>query len=154
MVDDGNKTGGRSGAQDFADTLKGSARQIWLAGVGALARAQQEGGKLFDTLVREGESVQQEFTPGVQERFARARERVAGASTKASDRLERMFEERVAKALDRLDVPLASEVDALRARIDELERSVAALAARAAPRRRSPPADDSKPTAKPETGDQ
>lgn len=154
MAEEGKKTGGRSGAQDFANTLKGSAREIWLAGLGALARAQQEGGKLFEALVREGASMQQEFTPGVQERFARARERVAQASTTASDRLERMFDERVAKALDRLDVPLASEVDALRARIDELERSIAALGAESAPRRRSRSRDNSKPAATPDTHDE
>ena len=54
---------------------------------------------------------------------------MAGMAAKASDRLEGMFDEQVAKALERLDVPLGSEVDALTARIETLERTVAALAA-------------------------
>lgn len=33
------------------------ARQIWLAGLGAFARAQDEGGKFFETLVQEGQAV-------------------------------------------------------------------------------------------------
>lgn len=154
MADEGNKTGKRSGTQDFGTTLKGSARQIWLAGLGALARAQEEGGKLFDTLVREGASLQSELTPAAQERFARARERVSDVSAKASDRLERMFDDRVARALDRLDVPLASDVDAMRARIDELERRLAEMAARPAARRRSPARDSGAPGAASDTDDQ
>ena len=42
----------------FAHTVKGSAQQIWLAGLGAFAKAQEEGGKVFDVLVKEGATVQ------------------------------------------------------------------------------------------------
>jgi len=146
MADHEKQTGGASGAEAFADSLRGSARQIWLAGLGALARAQQEGGKLFETLVREGASLQREFKPDAQERMARARERMADVSAKASDRIERMFDERVAKALERLDVPLAGELDALRTRVDELERVLVSLAAKPVTRRR-PRREDEKPTA-------
>lgn len=135
MPDDGNNNRRSAQADAFAEALRGSARQIWLAGLGALARAQQEGSKLFDALVQEGAALQ----PQAGERLAEARTRVQRAaadwSAKASDRLDGIFEERVGKALDRLDVPLGSEVDALVARIEELERAVAALEARGARRR-------------------
>ncbi|HNJ75966.1 MAG TPA: phasin family protein, partial [Azospira sp.] len=42
----------------FAATVKESAHQIWLAGLGAFAKAQDEGNKVFDALVKEGESIQ------------------------------------------------------------------------------------------------
>lgn len=140
MPDDGNDNRRGAQADAFAEALRASARQVWLAGLGALARAQQEGSKLFDSLVQEGAALQ----PQASERFAQARSLVqqaaAGWSAKASERLDAVFEERVGKALDRLDVPLGSEVDALVARIEELERAVAALEARGA-RRRAPRTD-------------
>jgi hypothetical protein len=40
-------------------TIRESAQQIWLAGLGAFAKAQQEGNKVFDALIREGEAIQQ-----------------------------------------------------------------------------------------------
>ena len=39
-------------------TIRESAQQIWLAGLGAFAKAQQEGTKVFDALIREGEAIQ------------------------------------------------------------------------------------------------
>jgi poly(hydroxyalkanoate) granule-associated protein len=115
-------------ADDFARTLQGSARQVWLAGLGALARAQEEGSKLFDALAREGASLQDRLDPHTQAQFARARSSVADMAARASERVEQAFQQRLSKALDRLDVPLGSEVDALTARVEALERAVAALA--------------------------
>ena len=122
---------------DAARRMKDSAHQIWLAGLGAFAKAQEEGGKVFDTLVREGMDMQRKTQAAAEARLAEAAARmsaVAGDVTaKASgqwDRLENIFEERVAKALSRLGVPTAHEFETLQARIDELEREVARLSAR------------------------
>jgi polyhydroxyalkanoate synthesis regulator phasin len=98
------------GDQQLTDAVRESARQIWQAGLGAFAKAQQQGGPAFSQLVQEGSEVQR-----------RAR---TGATW---DKLEQVFEERVARALLALDVPTAAEVAALRARIDELSAAVARL---------------------------
>jgi poly(hydroxyalkanoate) granule-associated protein len=131
-------------ADDFAQTLQGSARQIWQAGLGALARAQEEGSKLFDALAKEGAALQDRVQPQTQAQFARARDSVAGMANKASERVDRLFDQRLSKALGRLDVPLGTEVDALAARVEALERAVAALATpdAGAPGRASRRADD------------
>ena len=42
----------------LAQTVRESAQQIWLAGLGAYAKAQEEGNKVFDALVKEGETIQ------------------------------------------------------------------------------------------------
>ena len=42
----------------LAGAIKDSAQQIWLAGLGAFSKAQEEGGKVFDTLVKEGLTIQ------------------------------------------------------------------------------------------------
>lgn len=133
----------RTGAQ-LSGTIKESAQQIWLAGLGAFAKAQEEGGKVFDNLVKEGTSLQRKTQAAAEERLSDATSRVASMATEISskasgqwDKLESIFEERVAKALNKLGVPSAREIDVLIERIDELNRSVAKLSAKA-PARRAP----------------
>ncbi len=118
----------------LAGAIKDSAQQIWLAGLGAFAKAQEEGGKVFDTLVKEGLSIQRKTQSVAEERINEATSRMSdmanGISSKAVgqwDKLENIFEERVAKALNKLGVPSAKDVDALIARIDELNRHVQQL---------------------------
>lgn len=128
-------------AARFAEQLRASAQQIWLAGVGAFARAQQEGGKMFEALVREGSALQGKM-PDAGDRIAQAANRMADLasefSAKAGDRLEGMFDQRVAKAVDNLGLASAKDFEQLATRIEELERTVARLGARAtAPRRRA-----------------
>jgi len=126
----------KSGAQ--LGSIKESAQQIWLAGLGAFAKAQEEGGKVFDNLVKEGTSLQRKTQAAAEERISEATSRMATMATdissKASgqwDKLESIFEDRVAKALNKLGVPSAKEIDVLIKRIDELNRSVAKLSAKA-----------------------
>lgn len=133
----------KSGAAQLG-SIKESAQQIWLAGLGAFAKAQEEGGKVFDNLVKEGTSLQRKTQAAAEERISEATSRMASMATdissKASgqwDKLESIFEERVAKALKKLGVPSAKELDVLIERIDELNRSVAKLGGKA-PARRAP----------------
>jgi len=111
-----------------------SAQQIWLAGLGAFAKAQEEGGKVFEALVREGLALQRKTQGAAEEHLNEAAQRMshlaAGLGERAAgqwDRLEGIFEQRVAKALQRLDVPTADEVQALRERVDALTEEVRRL---------------------------
>lgn len=137
-------------AARFAEQLRASAQQIWLAGVGAFARAQEEGGKLFDALVREGAALQGK-PADAGDRIAQAASRMADMasqfSAKAGDRLEGMFDKRVAKAVDNLGMASAEDVERLAARVEELERTVARLGARATGPRRRPARTEAKPAA-------
>ena len=126
-------------AAHLAGTVKESASQIWLAGLGAFAKAQEEGGKVFDTLVKEGLSIQRKTQAAAEEKISDATNRMAHMATdissKASgqwDKLENIFEDRVSKALNKLGVPSAKDIDALITRIDELNRNVAKLSAKTA----------------------
>jgi poly(hydroxyalkanoate) granule-associated protein len=121
----------------LSGTVKESAQQIWLAGLGAFAKAQEEGGKVFETLVKEGQSIQRKTQAAAEERISEATSRMASMATdisaKASgqwDKLENIFEERVSRALNKLGVPSAKDIDVLVARIDELNRNVAKLSAK------------------------
>lgn len=137
----GNSPGGFP--PDFSGTVKESAQQIWLAGLGAFAKAQEEGSKVFDTLVKEGVTMQRRTQAAAGEKISEATNKMTSMaseiSSKASggwDKLETIFEDRVAKALKKLGVPNAQDLEALNARIEELERSLAKLSPRPTATRR------------------
>ena len=121
-------------------SVKDSAQQIWQAGLGAFTRAQAEGSKAFESLVKEGVSIQRKTAAAAEEKISEATSKMSHMATditsKASgqwDKLENIFEERVAKALNKLGVPSAKDVNALIARIEELNKAVQKLSAKAAP---------------------
>ena len=119
--------------QQMSEHMKNSAQQIWQAGLGAFAKAQEEGSKVFDTLVKEGSKLQ-ETTLHAQAKVAEA---AAKASAMASDmgqrasgqfdRLEGIFEKRVAKALHSMGLPNAQDMANLQARVAALEAEVKVL---------------------------
>jgi poly(hydroxyalkanoate) granule-associated protein len=107
----------------LAITVKDSAQQIWLAGLGAFAKAQEEGGKVFDALVKEGETIQARTRKMTDEKIAV----VAGKAAGTWDRLEQVFEDRVARALGSLGVPSKKDIDKLSKRVIELTAVVQEL---------------------------
>ena len=123
----------------LAGSVKGSAQQIWQAGLGALNKAQAEGSKAFEVLVKEGVSLQRKTQSAAEEKISRATNKMSNMATdissKASgqwDKLESIFEDRVAQALNKLGVPSAKDVNALIARIETLNQSVKKLSAKGA----------------------
>lgn len=127
-----------SAGEHLSGSVKDSAQQIWQAGLGAFTRAQAEGSKAFESLVKEGVSIQRKTQAAAEEKITEATAKMSNMATdissKASgqwDKLENIFEERVAKALNKLGVPSAKDVNALIARIDELNKAVQKLSAKA-----------------------
>lgn len=115
----------------LSGAIKDSAQQIWLAGLGAFSKAQAEGGKAFETLVKEGLSIQRKTQAVAEERISEATNRVSNMATDISskaagqwDKLENIFEDRVAKALNKLGVPSARDIETLMERIDALNQQV------------------------------
>ncbi len=128
-------------ASQLAQTVKDSAQQIWLAGLGAFAKAQGEGGKVFDNLIKEGASLQRKTQAVAEERLGDVAGRMSamagevGSKANAQwDKLESIFEERTARALGRLGVPAAKDLAALVNRVAALEAAVAALQGEEAPK--------------------
>jgi len=116
----------------MAEAVKDSAQQIWLAGLGAFAKAHEEGGKVFESLVKEGLTLQRKTQATAEERLAEATSKITdmatGLTARATgqwDKLETIFEDRVAKALNRLGMPSAQDLNALVARIEALEQQLA-----------------------------
>ena len=128
----------KAASPHLASAVKESAQQIWLAGLGAFAKAQEGGGKVYESLMKEGLSIQRKTQAAAEEKLSEATSKMANMAgdiqSKAGqqwDKLENIFEDRVAKALNKLGVPSAKDVDALIARIDELNKSVQKMSAKA-----------------------
>ena len=133
-----------AGASDkqVADVVRDSAQQIWLAGLGAFGKAQEEGVKVFDALVREGKTLESRTRRMAETRVGVVSEKVGKAATRATekanatwDRLEQVFEDRVARALNRLGVPTNKDIHALAKRVEELNETVRRLSAAGTPAR-------------------
>lgn len=138
-----------------ADPLRESAHEIWLAGLGAFTKAQQEGSKMYDTLVQEGLAMQRKAQTTAEEKLNEAGEKVSSLArdleTRATsqwDKLESLFEDRVARAMQRLGIPSARVVHGLTTRLTELEKQLQARAARAAPAKKATTAKKATPAKK------
>jgi poly(hydroxyalkanoate) granule-associated protein len=122
-----------------------SAQHIWLAGLGAFSKAQEEGGKLFEALIREGSKLEEKTrkltTSKVDEVRGAVESAVGQAQKRATDswdKLEKVFEGRVSKALEGLGVPSNDDIQTLTKRVEELSAMVKQLKS-----------GESKPTSKP-----
>ncbi len=110
-------------AEQLQRKLGESAQQIWLAGVGAFGRAQTEGSRLFETLVKEGSRVEQRAGSGAGKVREALDSGVHGARTRAAEtlgRVDQAFRGKVQGALKSLEVPTRRELGALLDRIDSL----------------------------------
>ncbi|MDQ3188966.1 MAG: phasin family protein [Pseudomonadota bacterium] len=128
------------GDGQLSGAIKESAQEIWLAGLGAFAKAQEEGQKVFKALVREGNSMQKRTMKATEEKVGDVAGRVNDVTSKVTqvaaglqkqatgtwDKLEGVFETRVERALQRLNVPTSREIAALNKRIEELSKSATA----------------------------
>ena len=118
----------------LAGAVKDSAQQIWLAGMGAFAKAQAEGGKVFDALVKEGVSLQRKTQAVAEEKLGDVTGKMSSMASEVTnkagaswDKLENIFEERTAKALGKLGVPTSKDVADLKRQVAELSATVAKL---------------------------
>ena len=114
----------------LAAKIKGSARQIWLAGLGAYTKAEEDTGRFFERLVQEGEQLENKTRGVVEKQIRSVEDRVEGVRERATgtwDRLEHLFDERVSGALRRLGIHRREDIEALEHRIEALEAELSAL---------------------------
>jgi len=105
------------------DDMRDSAHKIWLAGLGALAKAEEEGAKVFHNLVEAGE----QFEARGKKRFTLVKGKVQEAREAAESRIEKLgdtFDDNVAGAVQRLGVPSRDEIHRLTKRVEELTAKV------------------------------
>ena len=131
---------------DLPDELAERGREIWLAGLGALSMVEEEGSKLFSTLVSKGETWEKEGRKQIgaaKDRLDAARGKmeaaVEGAVEEAAEKGSKLtelddvvlgkLEDTVERVLQRLGVPTHAEVKDLSGKVDKLSSEVVALAA-------------------------
>lgn len=152
----GTKQASQDQAERLGKSITESAQQIWLAGMGAFNRAQAEGGKLFESLVRDGLSLEQTarklagnranvVRDVVEGRVGQARERAVDTW----DKLEKVFEDRVQRALVKLGVPGRDDLNALTQRVERLTEELRKANGGAAPKATKAPRKAATPAAKP-----
>jgi poly(hydroxyalkanoate) granule-associated protein len=129
----------RKGASDTQAQLLNMLHQVWLAGLGAVSKAQHGAPKLLEELIAEGAQVHAETKEaaekslrgalsGVQESINARMDKVRGGATDAFENLEKIFRGRVHSALTQLGVPSAGEVESLSKRVDSLNSNIDKLA--------------------------
>lgn len=135
-------------AKEMSQAVLDSSRQIWLAGLGAFSRAQAEGTKVFESLVKQGEVLESKTKRAASDTAAAAR---GAAKAKVNevrqgvggtwDKLEQVFEDRVARALSKLGVHTQTDVERLTERVEVLSEAVNELikATGVKPKRRPKP---------------
>src|SRR5947209_9403389 len=128
----GHQQGG--GEKGISKAVLESSHQIWLAGLGAFAKAQQGGKQVFDMLVKQGEVLEAKTRSAAAQTADAAREAAKAKAKEMQtmaggtwDKLEQVFEDRVSRALSRLGVCTSSDVQRLSERVNELSAAVNAL---------------------------
>ena len=134
MTSSENAKSNKTKASPQSDSQTPPAQHVWLAGLGAIAKAQEQGSKAIEALVNDGLAFQRKSQAEAQQRLQEATERLSHMASdfgqQASgrvDKLEHLFEDRVAKALHRLGMPTLLDLEMLSDRVAQLEAQLAAL---------------------------
>ncbi len=104
--------------KDLTSDVKDATRKVWLAGLGALAAAEEEGSKVFKTRVKRGADFESRNRPKVNRTVKSARGKVKNAWNKVGN----SFDAQVASVLSRLGVPTRDEINTLNRRLDRMEK--------------------------------
>lgn len=132
------KRNGHAKSENVASTLRDSANQIWLAGLGAYARAEEEGTRVFDQLVALGERVEARARDQVLRPIHAAERKATEVRDSASGvygHIRLAFERRVARVLNTLQIPTSRDIDELTQRVEELTVALERMERRAAAQR-------------------
>lgn len=122
----------------IAERLKVSAHQIWLAGLGAYAKAEEEGIKAIESLIKEGEDVEVRASEARKETIAKTTELREKANQSIEDikenllgswgKVETVIDQRIEAVINFFGLPSKSDVDELIIKVEELNKAVKALA--------------------------
>jgi poly(hydroxyalkanoate) granule-associated protein len=129
----------RKSSNDTQAQMLNMMNQVWLAGLGAVSKAQHGAPKLLQELIAEGaemhastkeaaEKALRGALSGVQEGLNARMSKMRGDATDAYESLEKIFRSRVHSALTQLGVPSAGEVESLSKRVDALNANIDKLA--------------------------
>ena len=118
------------GEKPVVESVMELTRLIWLAGLGTFAKIEEEGGKLFEGLVKEGERLQEHTRKMADDTVEDVKDKVEEVKERAIDtldKIEEVLEDQVARILNRLGVPTSKDIEDLTKRVEALNESVRKL---------------------------
>ncbi len=121
-----NKDKLRSGRKSSLDFRKYT-KQIWLAGLGAFSRAEEEGNKLFDSLVKVGEELEFKTTEIADQTVEKVSEKAKESVIDTKDKVERLIDHSVNHSLNRIGLVTAKDLQHLEQLVLQLHAKVDAL---------------------------
>jgi len=119
----GKKKTKAKGQGSLPDELTERGREVWLAGLGAMAAAEEEGTKLFNSLIKKGKSYESQG----REQLEVVAETATEQQQALSERVQSTIAETVEVALERFGVPTQTEVKKLSQQVDRLTKKVEQL---------------------------
>lgn len=114
----------KKSALDFRKYTK----QIWLAGLGAFSRAEEEGNKLFDSLVKVGEELESKTVEVTDQTVNKVAEKTKESVTDTKDKVEKLIDQSVNHSLNRIGLVTAKDLQHLENLILQLHSKVDTLA--------------------------
>ena len=103
-------------------------KQIWLAGLGAFSRAEEEGNKLFDSLVKVGEELESKSTDIADQTVEKVSEKAKESVIDTKDKVEKILDSSVNNSLNRLGLVAAKDLQHLEKMILQLHAKIDRLA--------------------------
>src|SRR5690606_716684 len=104
-------------------------KQIWLAGLGAFSRAEEEGNKLSDSLVKVGEELESKTADIADQTVERVSEKAKESVTETKDKVDKLIDHSVHHSLNRIGLVTLKDVQHLERLILQLHAKVDQLTA-------------------------
>lgn len=137
-----------SGSGLGIDAITGQFEHAFLAGLGAMSKTRKAGAKTFDALVAEGEAFRERASDKTESLIDDVQKAIRNMTSKAEfdatglmdkvrdasnlDRLQDVFDTRVAAAMDRLNVPSKNDINEINRKLDAILKRLEARTARGA----------------------
>jgi len=109
--------------KELQNDIMESAHKVWLAGLGAVAMAEQEGGKFFSNLLEKGQQLEGKSRKQVE----KAKGTVSGMKTVAESYWEtfgRTVDDQMTAVIHRIGVPTKDEIETLTKKVEDLTVAV------------------------------
>lgn len=113
--------------KDMEKNVTETARQIWLAGLGALSSAKEEGTRLYDNLVVKGEAFEKKGKKEIESLVDSVKAMAKDTESKVTSKVTETMDDAVKQVLDRFDIPSRDEVKTLISKVEALTKKVEEL---------------------------
>lgn len=113
--------------ENITDTLTGKAREVWLAGLGALASVEEEGNKVFSRLVEKGSAFEERGKKKFDETYTEVSQAYSEIETKLKSRFSKAegeLDENLQELVHKMGVPTQEEIGELNSQVEKLIKKV------------------------------